>query len=178
MSIPARAVAPEAVEEARRLYETTRVPVQQVADLLGISKSTLNRRAREWGWHSRAERIPIVTPPGRPVDGAPAAPPLVPRGELVARLVARIEGEIAAVERIIAHAGLATGAQAASDAERAARTLGLLVKSLRELAAIERAEAQAEAEETEEDDSVRDVAAYRRELAAALERVLAGRPAG
>ncbi|MBS7539370.1 hypothetical protein [Ancylobacter lacus] len=210
MSIPARAVSPDAVEEARRLYEHTSVPVQQIADLLGICKSTLNLRIRHWGWTRRVHRIPPAQAgapavpggvsanpagadpgaagPAAPASagsaGCPAAPaagperladPATSRRDLVARLVKRIEGEIAAVERLIARAGLNAGAVRVADAERAARTLGLLVRSLRELAALERAEGP---EEDEDADEVRDVDSYRRELARALERVLAEREAG
>lgn len=219
MSIPARAVSPDAIEEARRLYEHSRVPVQQIADLLGICKSTLNLRIRDWGWTRRVHRIPPVeagapavagsatssavaggaaSVSAAPLAAAPAAvrmapapapaaaraPAVVPelladpatnRRDLVARLVKRIEGEIAAVERLIARAGLNAGSVRIADAERAARTLGLLVRSLRELAAIERAE---EPEEDEDAGEVRDVESYRRELARALERVLAEREAG
>ncbi|MCK0196360.1 hypothetical protein MWN34_05470 [Ancylobacter sp. 6x-1] len=241
MSIPARAVSPDAVEEARRLYEHTKVPVQQIASLLGISKSTLQARVRDWGWTPRGKRIPAAdagalappavlspeasaeaardaavpeeaaalrSPPGAPLT-LPGDPGAVPgrneadhprepngrrpgtrrsassvrdaggpetlaaaagsRRALVGRLVRRIEGEIAAVERLIARAGLNAGSVRVADAERAARTLGLLVRSLRELAAIERDEEP----DDDERGEVRDRDAFRRELAEALERVLA-----
>ncbi|WAC27282.1 hypothetical protein [Ancylobacter sp. SL191] len=179
MSVPAHVITPEALDEARRLYERSNVPVQQIADMLGISKSTLNTRIPRWGWTRRAGRIP---PPD--ADPAPAlapaptaaAPPLVPalptaggalRGDLITRLVARIEAEIGAVERIVARAGLA--ANGVTQAERAARTLAILVRSLRELAALARQEP-----EEEDEDAGRDADAFRRELGATLERVLAG----
>ncbi|WGD30384.1 hypothetical protein AncyloWKF20_00650 [Ancylobacter sp. WKF20] len=177
MSVPAHVITPEALDEARRLYERSNVPVQQIADMLGISKSTLNTRIRGWGWTRRAGRIP---PPDADPAPAPApteaAPPLVPaiptaggalRGNLITRLVARIESEIGAVERIVARAGLA--ANGVTQAERAARTLAILVRSLRELAALARQEP-----EEEDEDAGRDTDAFRRELGATLERVLAG----
>jgi hypothetical protein len=195
MSVPGRSVSPEALEEARRLYERTNVPVQQVADLLGISKSTFNLRRQRWGWTPRMARIPGAPAPLAELtlqdplaDDPPAAgPPPVPgtlgaaapadaapasRGELINRLVRRIEREIAALERLVALAGLAVAARpeaSQADSERAARTLAILVRSLRELAALDR-----EQPDGSDDDADRDADAFRRELGRTLERVLAG----
>jgi hypothetical protein len=180
MSVPAHVITPEALDEARRLYERSNVPVQQIADMLGISKSTLNTRIPRWGWTRRAGRIPppetdpaplpvVNAPPLAPPTAAnlPAAPGGALRGDLITRLVTRIEAEIGAVERIVARAGLA--ANGVTQAERAARTLAILVRSLRELAALARHEP-----EEEDEDAGRDADAFRRELGATLERVLAG----
>ncbi|MFT0860948.1 hypothetical protein [Ancylobacter sp. G4_0304] len=145
-------------ETARRLYEDTRVPLKDVAAQLGISPRSLFRRARKWGW-------------ARHPGGIPANP--LPRRTLIARLVARIEAEIAAVERLVARAGLEVEGGVAADTERAARTLAVLVRSLRELAALERGEDN----EIDDEEMPRDAGAYRRELAATLERVLADRTA-
>lgn len=204
MSVPGRSVSPEALEEARRLYERTNVPVQQVADLLGISKSTFNLRRQRWGWTPRMARIPgapvpradVIPQDLRPQDLRPqdpladdppvAGPPPVTvaagaaapaeaapasRGDLINRLVRRIEGEIAALERLVALAGLAVAARpeaSQADSERAARTLAILVRSLRELAALDR-----EQPDGSDDDADRDADAFRRELGRTLERVLA-----
>lgn len=194
MSVPGRSVSPEALEEARRLYERTNVPVQQVADLLGISKSTFNLRRQRWGWTPRMARIPGAPAPRADVipqdplaDDPPAAgpPPIAvaagaaapaeaapaSRGDLINRLVRRIEGEIAALERLVALAGLAVAARpeaSQADSERAARTLAILVRSLRELAALDR-----EQPDGSDDDADRDADAFRRELGRTLERVLA-----
>ncbi|QIB35088.1 hypothetical protein [Ancylobacter pratisalsi] len=194
MSVPARAISPEALDEARRLYELTSVPVQQVADMLGIAKSTLNKRARLWGWQRRMARIPGGPMPGLGPGSAPDAGPAsvllsssagdrvaservglaapTSRRALIGRLVKRVENEIAAVERLVARAGLS--ADGAAEAERAARTLAILVRSLRELAALEKNEPGGD----EDDAGLRDADAYRRELGETLERVLAGRTAG
>lgn len=179
MSVAVRSISPEALEEARRLYELTRVPVQQVADMLGISKSTLNVRRRLWGWAPRMARIPgaaapTATPPAAAED-APVENVSASRGELINRLVRRIEGEIAALERLVGRAGLAVALKpdaAHAESERAARTLAILVRSLRELAALDKLEPDGS-----DDDADRDADAFRRELGRTLERVLAGGPA-
>ena len=46
-------IAPELVAEGRRLYEQTRVPVPEIAALLGVSGATLQVRITEWGWRPR-----------------------------------------------------------------------------------------------------------------------------
>ncbi|MCJ8143852.1 hypothetical protein MKI84_13085 [Ancylobacter sp. A5.8] len=145
-------------EVARRLYEDSRVPLKDVAAQLGLSPRSLHRRAQKWGWARHA--------------GGIRAQPL-PRRTLIARLVTRIEAEIAAVERLVARAGLEAEGGVAADTERAARTLAVLVRSLRELAALERGEEN----EIDDEEMPRDAEAYRRELAATLERVLADRTA-
>lgn len=179
MTIPKRDVSPEAIEEARRLYEHTRVPNQHIADLLGISRSTLNVRVGHWGWKRRKDRLAAEPGPGPgPAESASAAPAAegpMSRRLLIARLVARMESEIAAVERLVARAGLNAN-RSGADAERAARTLAVLVRSLRELAAIARDEDE-DAGDASANDMFRDADAYRRELAEALERVLAERAA-
>ncbi|GLK84929.1 hypothetical protein [Ancylobacter defluvii] len=182
MTIPKRDVSPEAIEEARRLYEHTSVPNQHIADLLGISRSTLNVRIGHWGWKRRKDRLAATTaapvPGVAPAETAPAAAEVdgpLSRRLLIARLVARMESEIAAVERLVARAGLNAG-RTGADAERAARTLAILVRAMRELAAIARDEDE-DAGDASANDMFRDADAYRRELAETLERVLAERAA-
>ena len=159
-----RDFSPSAIAEARRLYEQTDASPDAVAGLLGISRSTLYHRIREWGWRPRVRHLPGAAPGRAPASAADAS---VSRETLIARLVARVETEIAAVERLIARAAWQADVTG-TDTERAARTLSILVRSLRELAAIERGQAP------ENEDSERDADAYRRELEATLERVLAG----
>lgn len=172
MSIPVQAVSPEAMEEARRLYEQTNVPLHTIAVGLGIGRWALSRRVRLWGWTPRARRIPLTLPPRAAAgstgasDRPPPPPEAVPRRAMIARLMTRIEAELATVEQLLAHAGRASDGTA--DTERAARTLAILVRSLRELAALERGQAP------DDEEAERDAGAYRRELEATLERVLAG----
>ncbi|MCK0209031.1 hypothetical protein MWN33_13420 [Starkeya koreensis] len=182
-----RNISPAALVEARRLYEETAVPVESIAVLLGVHKTTIFRHARREGWRSRR-----LDSPSRPLAlaGRPAPPPAsaavhyptaaeaggetAPRRALIGRLIHRIEAEIAAIERLIGLGGGAAVTPEASpaDAERAARTLAVLVRTLRELAALDKA-----GPDGDEDDASRDADAFRRELGDTLERVLAGREA-
>jgi len=159
-----RDFSPSAIAEAQRLYEQTDASPDAVAGLLGISRRTLYHRIKIWGWRPRVRYAPAAAA-GR--SAAPADDAGVSREKLIARLVARVETEIAAVERLIARAGWQADV-AGADTERAARTLAVLVRSLRELAAIERGQPP------DNEEAERDADAYRRELEATLERVLAG----
>lgn len=211
-----RNLSPAALIEARQLYEETNVPVESIAVLLGIHKTTLYRRARHKGWRSRlldgrvpsavAGQMPVPAGPlteaasvqpgvaapdfsalaagvpealggevsgGKVSGGETAGTPVagrdkLPRGELIARLVRRIEAEIAAIERLIARAGCERVTDGVAETERAARTLAVLVRSLRELSALE-----TNGPDGDEDDASRDADAFRRELGETLERVLA-----
>ena len=157
-----RDFSPAAVTEAQRLYEQTDASPDSIAGMLGISRRTLYNRAKLWGWRPRGRNAP-----GSAVGRMPVADE-VSREKLIARLVARVEAEISAVERLIARAGWQNDVAGSADTERAARTLAVLVRSLRELAAIERDQAP------DNEEAERDADAYRRELEATLERVLAG----
>ena len=159
-----RDFSPAALIEAQRLYEQTDASPDSIAGLLGISRSTLYHRMKIWGWRPRIHYLPGAAASGSPASAADTS---VPREKLIARLVARVETEIAAVERLIARAGWQADV-AGTDTERAARTLSILVRSLRELAAIERGQAP------DNEEAERDADAYRRELETTLERVLAG----
>ncbi|TCK31283.1 hypothetical protein EV667_1391 [Ancylobacter aquaticus] len=183
MVTPVRLLAPEAVAPARRLYEQTDVPAESIAQLLGIGLRTFYQRRRAWGWKTRQpHRLtgdPALLVPasgeGRAggtvgKEGDAATP--TERRELIARLVRRIEAEIAAIERLVALAGLNAAMKpeaGPADGERAARTLAILVRSLRELAALEKLEP-----DRDDDDATRDADIFRRELGDTLERVLAG----
>lgn len=91
--------------KARKLYEGSTVTQTEIAASVGISPASLTRMANREGW-VRAE-------------GAR-------RSLALGRIRARIEAEIEAVESVMASGGLEA-------ADRAARTLANLVKSLREL---------------------------------------------
>ncbi|ADH88029.1 conserved hypothetical protein [Ancylobacter novellus DSM 506] len=167
-----RMISPAVLLEVRRLYEETDVSVARIAVLLGINRRTIYRHAERQGWQPRRldERfrpgVPLAEPPApAPEEGIPAE--ALPRRALIARLVRRIEAEIAAVERLVAKAGRERETDGVAETERAARTLAILVRSLRELAALEKDEPGGD------DDAARDADAFRRELGETLERVLA-----
>jgi transposase-like protein len=134
MPVPPRPVSPEALAEARRLYEETRVPVDDIAALLGIGARTFYTRVRKWGWRRRILRIPQAGPlpapasAAEPEGGGAAAPDDVPTAERVQRVVER---ELHAVEQIVARLKPSEQPQ---EAERIARILASLTRTLQEVA--------------------------------------------
>jgi hypothetical protein len=136
----------EAVAQARRLFETTALAVAAIARETGIKRSTLADRARREGWR-RPEPV-----------GAEQAER---RGLRIDGLRAKIETEIRRMERTLSDSGV-------GGAERMARTLASLVRTLRELTRYD-IERQAAAEV--QDDVVGDVDGLRRALAERLDRL-------
>ena len=92
--------------EARRLYETSDTPRCEIAGRLGIRPSSLSRVARENKWlkAGRDQR----------------------RTLLARRIRARVDRQIETIDQVLRDVG-------APEADRAARTLATLVRSLREL---------------------------------------------
>jgi len=132
-------IPPEKIEQARKLYEGTSVPVRDIALFLGIGVTTFLGRVKLWGWIPRNRRLADLDAAAKAnVDLAAVAEIAAPAVAtlqhltLVDRVRAAVEREIAAIDAVLARV---EGAQLRStDAERAARTLATLVKTLREVA--------------------------------------------
>src|SRR5450631_856034 len=165
-------IAPELVAEGRRLYEQTRVPVPEIAALLGVSGATLQVRITEWGWRRRrydtrsidrvlAQRAPAK--PDVPGDTAPVSGQVLPLGriDIAARVQDVVERELKAVERVLD----VLGPSDRGEAECTARTLASLSRTLRELAFINRTEETATSDDHDDDAIPRDIDEFRYELA-------------
>jgi hypothetical protein len=86
---------------------------------------------------------------------------------LIERVRAAVEREIVAIETVLASVeGVRLRSQ---DAHRAARTLATLVRTLREVSALEKV--SGEQPEQEREDQFRDLDEFRRELSARLDRL-------
>ncbi|MBX3514331.1 MAG: hypothetical protein KIT15_06050 [Xanthobacteraceae bacterium] len=170
---------PEKIAEVRQLYEGTNVPVRDLASICGLGVTTFLKRVKLWGWKPRNYRM-------RDYDAAAqrdiesireiAAPAIaVAENEtLIDRVRAAVEREIVAIEAVLARV---EGAKLRStDAERAARTLATLVKTLREVAALQRDEKPEQAS-GEGEDEFRDLEEFRSELAERLDRLRKSRDA-
>lgn len=170
---------PEKVAEVRKLYEGTNIPVRDIASICGLGVTTFLKRVKLWGWKPRNYRM-------RDYDAAAqadielireAAAPAIVIAEnetLIGRVRAAVEREIVAIEAVLARV---EGARLRStDAERAARTLATLVKTLREVAALQRDE-KPENETGAEEDEFRDLEEFRAELAERLDRIRKSRDA-
>lgn len=176
------AIPPEKIAQARQLYEGTSVPVYDIASLLGIGLTTLHRKMKLWGWKPRSARLREIAAAAEADISLDtireiAAPALhVAENEtLIDRVRAAVEREIVAIEAVLTRV---EGARLRStDAERAARTLATLVKTLREVAALQRDEnSEAEGDDASEDE-FRDLEEFRSELAERLDRLRRSRDA-
>ena len=184
-------IAPELVAQGKRLYENSQTSVRDIAAMMGISKSTLNSRALEWKWRRRqmpGATIDLV----RMVRGAVAAEvtdtsatdvaisaearPVAAisperRAALAERIQAVAEREMAVVEKVVAILGPTDEAEA----ERTARTLAGIARTLREITALNKP--AGEMNDADDDDTAdaaypRDMDEFRRELARRLHAII------
>ena len=145
---------------ARVLYEDTRLPMADIARLMGVSDRTLQARAALLGWtpraNSRARRRLGMAPDTETTNF-----------EALAKTVRnRVDREIVEAERNQVRTG--PRALRIGDAERSARTLACLTKTLNELKRLEAA--GTEAPPKAQDDDI-DIDAYERDLARRLEEL-------
>jgi hypothetical protein len=189
-------IAPELIAEAKRLYERTLVPVNDIAAMMGLSKYPFYRRVKEWGWRRRRAKVgalelvraltdstvlplpPLVVASGDMKQDARTNPPaLAERTAVAARIQDVVERELAAVERVLD----LIGPDDKNEAELSARTLASIARTLREIAAINQPNEVTPPDEADDDPIPRDIDEFREELArriqsfVAAERGLAGK---
>lgn len=171
---------PEKIAEVRKLYEGTNVPVRDLASICGLGVTTFLKRVKLWGWKPRNYRMRDYDAAAkRDVDAIrEVAAPAIAVAEnetLVDRVRAAVEREIVTIEAVLARV---EGARLRStDAERAARTLATLVKTLREVAALQRDEKTEDENVGTGEDEFRDLDDFSRELAEQLDRLRRSRDA-
>jgi transposase-like protein len=139
----ARKVIPEKVlADARNLFETTDIPLSEIARRAGLHRSLMHRTVLREGW-------------SRPT-------PKARKERVAARLRARIEKELCSVEISLAHS---RSAAARETARQSADTLASLMRTLRELKRLdlEDEDAPGEAEHEENLDMLRERLALRLE---------------
>jgi hypothetical protein len=173
---------PEKIEQARQLYEGTSLPIRDIAAMLGLGVTTFVKRTRLWGWRPRNRyKAELDAAAAAGVDLAEirkvAAPSIAvaEKETLIDRVRSAVEREIVAIEAVLTRV---EGARLRStDAERAARTLATLVKTLREVAALQRDEKPETQTGEAEADEFRDLEEFRTELAERLDRIRKSRDA-
>ncbi len=137
MPVPPRPVSPEQFAEGRRLYEQTRMPVADIAAMMGIAERTFFARVRKWGWRRRMSRIPLADPERMPMESAASpvseatADPPSETADVAARIERMVERELTAIEKTIAQHGLDD--ERTSQVERRARVLASLSRTLQEV---------------------------------------------
>lgn len=143
----AKRASADVFAEARRLYETSQITQVEICRRLGLSETSLCRKARREGWT-------------RPFDAER-------RRTLIRGLRRSIDAEVARAEALFASGEDAAAGEAAG---KAARTLSSLVRSLRDLAKFDE-ESAGGAGEPDADEPVRDADEFRAALAERLERL-------
>ena len=142
---------------AQKLYEKDGAPISAIAAQIGVTRSTIARWARLGHWERQALRAPQEGP--------------IDRRALVTRAWRNAERQLRLVEkRVRAHAP--------DDAplDESARLIATLVKTLRELTALDRTLAEDDsiherAKSSEGDDIPRDLDALYQELADRMDRL-------
>ena len=173
-------IAPEVVAEARRLYEETLAPVEDIRAMMGLASASFYRRVHNLGWRRRHGHAGKSEFP-RSLTGAAVAKLLAPSADLPrAQLAANDEpptpqqrnalahhimvttrDALDAVQRVIVN--VAPGDQAAND--HCARTLASVSRSLRDIAALNKLAEVKAPDEAEDDPVPRDMDEFRYELA-------------
>jgi hypothetical protein len=178
-------ISPEKVEETRLLYEAAVVPVRDCMDNIGLKRDAFYALVHTLGWKLRR---PPATRRGDAGDAsdanetkpaaaeAPEIPP-VPVGPMMPdELIPKIE---AAINREFAHAEHALAHGEPRNAEKTARTMASLVRSLAELKRVQR-DAQGDGTHNDGPDEApaRDLAELKAELARRLDRLRQSRDDG
>ncbi len=111
--------------EIRRSYTQTNEPVSAICDRFGISAGSLYSRARRESWPKRRQTRDAAKPAGL---AGPAQ-----RHELVARLYETLRQQMTAIEKRLQLMPDLDDTNATATAERDARTLSTLVRTLEKL---------------------------------------------
>lgn len=171
---------PEAIAHARHLYENTAMPVADIAKILEIGQCTLYKRKAEWGWRPRNLKLAELddaakanVPLKELSEIAEPAKKIVEKISLLDRVRSAVENEIIKIDDVLQR--VESVHLRSTDAERAARTLAMLVRTLRELTALEKpADAKVgEEDKREASDEFRDLDEFRSSLAERLDRLRA-----
>ncbi|MDQ0506567.1 hypothetical protein [Xanthobacter agilis] len=167
---PPRRQTPASAGLARRLYAEG-VPIAEICARTGLSTGAA------YHWIDRevdADGTIRVAPIGRRASKTfLPRPDTPPRTRLLARLWRAAERQVADIEARVENAAPREGGGApprlAADAEKDARALALIARTVRELVAAE--DDAADKPRKDADDTVRDLDEFRRELARRLERL-------
>src|SRR5947209_12428842 len=172
MSVRKVILTPELVEEARLVYDAGAVPVEEVGAMLGYKRAGFVKFRKRQGWKLRR----VFNHPDKPAEAGPGVPvapvrPLPP-DELIPKIEAALNREFAHVEQALAHGH-------PRDAEKTARTVASLVRSLAELKRVQRdAQGHGTQRDGVDEPPTRDLADLKAELARRLDRLRSARDAG
>jgi hypothetical protein len=168
MPRPPRIFAPAALADARYRYEETMEPFASIAKRLGIGERTLHTNIRAWGWRQRR-------PAGAKAANAEAASAPAASGVTLTALELEVlraaetvqstaQRGVAAIGLIVAKLGPSVNT---AEAERIARTLATLTRTLQEVLRL--TTPHAPSDESDNDRGPDDPDEFLRELARRLD---------
>ena len=131
MPVPPRIFTPEALADAHYRYVETDEPNVSIARRLGISERTFGRNVVKWGWERRRQsaRREMARTARDPV--VPQLPALTAEDEAAAAdIEVTVQHTIAAIRMIVARLPKSRNVSAA---ERSARALATLTRTLQEV---------------------------------------------
>lgn len=134
MSVPPRSFPPAALTDARHRYEETKEPVASIAGRLGIGERTLHTNIRAWGWR---QRKPAGAKAANAKTASAPATSAVTLSALDLEVLRAAETVQSTAQRGVAAIGLILAKLGPSvntaEAERIARTLATLTRTLQEV---------------------------------------------
>lgn len=180
---------PEELAKARYLYEQTLAPVDDIAAMLGMSKTPFYKRVRDGQWARRraseatyqfVRAVTDAAPPTIAADAAAqAAAAAVPertpeqreqaRLALADRILRTAEREMDAIERVLAQ----LDPEGQAEADRTSRTLAGIARTLREITALNTPEKTEPAHVSDDDTLPIDIDDLRCELARRINGLVA-----
>ncbi|GEM_PF-1743266 len=172
---------PEALAHAKHLYENTGMPIADIAKYLGIGTTTFYNRLRTaWRWKKRNRQLAELDAAAEAAARAGATEAVEEIREIAGPLMKTLEHEsivdrarsvvVTEMRKIEDVLKRVEGVHLRStDAERAARTLASLMRTLRELTELERPGERAG--EKSKEDEFRDLEEFRRDLTERLDRL-------
>ena len=176
MPRPPRTFASEALADARYRYEETKEPVAEIAGRLGIGERTLYSNIRVWGWRQRR-------PAGAKAANAEAASAPAASGVRLTALELEVlraaetvqstaQRGVAAIGLIVAKLGPSVNT---AEAERIARTLATLTRTLQEVLRL--TTPYAASDESDNDRGPDDPDEFARDLVRRIDEFARGRQA-
>jgi predicted DNA-binding transcriptional regulator AlpA len=174
-------IEPQAVEEARRVYEEGIVPVDEIVAMLGMSRHGFYRFIRDERWQLRRPRTHVLgarraamlasADDATEPDEACAPAVRVNRDDLLDKVEVAVNRELAQAERALANGG-------PRDAEKNAKVLASLARSLSQLKREPRgAQATERHDDAADEPPARDLDELKAELARRLDRLRRSRDA-
>jgi len=175
-------IAPDLLAEAKRLYEQTLAPVDDIAAMMGVSRALFYRFVRKGNWRGRRASVgtfefaralsgtamATITPTPAPAEQPRAevivtADPLSPEQRLAMalRIQRVVEREMDAMERILA----VIQPSDQIEAEQGARTLAGVSRALREIKALTEPDEVIPPDDADDDPVPLAIDEFRNELA-------------